>query len=500
MPRFNQSVPDSVFLQEMKKNVNWDFVPWRQQFLNRLTPQHQLSWEADMMNYDFALRLCPTGHGKSQHSTKDYSVYLSCEQPDTRTLLVSKTDRQASKFLREVRTTLEYNSKIIEYYGEIRDYNNSWNDHMIYVKRPQIHSDPTIEAIGVGGAITGGRFHRIICDDIIDDKNVKNPTVREDVKEWFYGTLMYRLEPNGHLFVIGTRKHERDLYNDLLTDPNWHTTVQAAFPDGKIPKHEFIYSKEGKIKEIKILEATKVLWPERWPAEQLLARYALNAPMFLREQMNDTTLLKGRMLPSDWYQYYSKEDIEDKNLSIYIGVDLCAWDELLSNPKTADYFSLFVLGLDREEYKYYGLDIHRGRYEFPKQKEMIYKYYKKWNPIFIGIESVTAQRYMPQQLREEHKSTEMESTIHQIPAKGSKVERIAGHTPIFQHGRFFIPQPDERRILGTDTDWTAFENEWIMFPDGEHDDLIDSLEISIRTSQLGGTFDLIDEELLEAYF
>ncbi len=64
-------------------------------------------------------------------------------------------------------------------------------------------------------------------DDLEDDKNMKNPQIRKDVKEWFYGPLMGAVDQsddediNWRVIYTDTIKHHDALIEELLHDSHW---------------------------------------------------------------------------------------------------------------------------------------------------------------------------------------------------------------------------------------------------------------------------------------
>jgi len=48
----------------------------------------------------------------------------------------------------------------------------------------------------------------------------------------------------------------------------------------------------------------------------------------------------------------------------------------------------------------------------------------------------------------------------------------------------FSTHPEE----GLDERWGGLVNEWIAFPDGSHDDLLDAVELALRNVSIGATY------------
>lgn len=262
------------------------------------------------------LLLAPRAHGKTETIVSFVSQEVA-ENRAVRILLISKTAEGAKKRLRRIKANLEGNARLIHDFGRFRpaklpahlagitdiDENGGrgkrqigyWTERYIYVERNSDKTDPTIEAVGWQGAILGGRFDLIICDDPIDSKLAQSETERAKAREWFYDTVLELLEPDGRIVVIGTRKHGDDLYQTLIDDPTFDLLHEKGIV--KWPEHfEAVTTRDEYGREIlvdiDIKGEAEVLWPERWPVKSLLGkllavRATVGSTIFLREIQNE---------------------------------------------------------------------------------------------------------------------------------------------------------------------------------------------------------------------
>ena len=71
-------------------------------------------------------------------------------------------------------------------------------------------------SIGVGGDILGRGAHIALIDDPFGSMaDARSPTMRENVWNWYNGSLYNRMEPDGAIVIIGHRMHEDDLQGRL---------------------------------------------------------------------------------------------------------------------------------------------------------------------------------------------------------------------------------------------------------------------------------------------
>ncbi len=158
-----------------------------------------------------------------------------------------------------------------------------WNKYGMTVPRETTFPDPTVYAIGVGGAITGSRPNVIIKDDLISLEAANSDVVMRSAIEWHKASraLMDEFEKETGAesleFIIGTKWAVFDLYAFVLDGD------EETPPD---------YSVEVVIR--KILEPNengdpKPIWPERFPPERIEQLRKEFGSMFFLLYMNEAS-------------------------------------------------------------------------------------------------------------------------------------------------------------------------------------------------------------------
>lgn len=257
---------------------------------------HQVEWIELALKSRRLCLMASRDHGKSKSYSEVLPLMKIAMDPNIRILLVSKTFALAKKSLRVIKAILENNEGFDSVFGNRYSGKEYWTESHIYCKRSMILKDPTVEAVGCTQAITGNRAELLICDDIIDDIMAVSEIQRKRTLDWFFGTLLELLEPDGQCIVIGTRKHYLDLYSYLLEkNATFDTRIYKAIEIKNIDDIEYtpIYEQKKQKKiivDVDIKEGNdyKVLWPEKWPLNRLLVKKEeTGSALFSREQQNE---------------------------------------------------------------------------------------------------------------------------------------------------------------------------------------------------------------------
>lgn len=425
----------------------------------------------------------PRDHGKSEIFCIAYPLRRICEDPDIRILIVQKTATEAEKTLQVIKTELESNGDLKTYYAAHwmrtvgqRDISNAtgvveragrregaWQQRRIYVKRNRRGKDPTVEAVGVGGAITGGHFDIIILDDVEDDENTRTPERLKWLHSWFNGTVLQLREPNTKVIVVGTLKTAaRDLYNSILENPMWNCKVVPAILSHELDDVEYepvIDEELGTIVDVDVKTMdVHTLWPAKWGIRELLLDMLASSvrSIWIREKLNDLRALAGKTFQRLWFRYCDYPELP-KIFERIIQI----WDTAFEEDESADWSACITLGLAAG--KVYVLDVFRERLAFPRLIPAVKAQYKKWKPERILIEDKASGKSALQVL-----TAETTLPVQAVSPKGlDKQARAQMVTVYFETGRV---------IFLAGAPWLAvFEDELVLFPEGANDDQVDAL-------------------------
>jgi len=285
---------------------------------------HHIRWIQHFIKHKQALTLGPRDHGKTETLCRIAITWEIVRNRNIRILLVSQASGLSIKSLSVVKAELEDNERLKRDFGAFYTIDNTWEKKQIYVIRPENLKDPTVEAIGIMGAVTGGRFDWIILDDIIDSLVVRTEDQRAKYRDYVNDTLIPLLEPGGRISVIGTRKHFDDVYGSFIKNKMWavHRDVAIIREPAKweiVELDEPIIEDDGTEIWFKVVIHSKdrgeVLWPEKWSMEDLLLlRYLIGSVLFNREYQNVIVDDENAIFKLKWL-----EQCRDENLSYVIG-------------------------------------------------------------------------------------------------------------------------------------------------------------------------------------
>jgi len=161
----------------------------------------QSAWE------DSCLQLAPRGYGKTTILTITKAVHEIIKNPNVRILIASNTQLQSEVFLREIKFHLEHNPLLTYYFGRFFSPEKWDVREIVVLPRTSSAKESTVTCVGVGGPVASRHYDIIIADDLVDEENSRTEVQREKTRVWFYKTLQPCLEPDGKLFIVGTRYH-----------------------------------------------------------------------------------------------------------------------------------------------------------------------------------------------------------------------------------------------------------------------------------------------------
>lgn len=433
----------------------------------------------------------PRDHGKSEIFCLSYPLRRICEDPNVRILVVQKRATEAEKTLAVIKQELESNVRLKAYYSSHwdetvghRDISNqsgqvefagkkegAWQQSRIYCKRTRRGKDPTVEAVGVGGAITGGHYDIIILDDIEDDENTRTDERLNGLIEWFTGTIMQLREPHTKIVVVGTLKtNKQDIYKLVLNSPVWDTYLTGAILSHALEdiQYEPLRNEDGVVVGVDVTTPdVQVLWPQKWDIASLMLEKlaSLDLGVWIREKLNDLRALAGKVFKRDQFGWFDDETLAQIRVSGGFERIIQAWDTAYEESERADFSVCVTAGLWRN--KVYILDVFRQRMELPQLKQAIISQYQQWRPEKVLIENRASGKSVFQVLRQESGVP-----VAEVDPQGKdKVSRSRSVTVFIDNARVLL----RAAALWLD----AFLGELTMFPGSEHDDQVDAFVYAV---------------------
>ena len=265
---------------------------------------------------------------------------------------------------------------------------------------------------------------------------------------------------NGAIVLVMQRLHEDDPAGVLLRSSEKWTVVSLpaiAEQDEQIPIGNG---------QIHVRRAGDVLHPEREPREVLESlRAQLGAETFAAQYQQQPVAPGGAMIRRSWVRRY---DQLPKS-----GLIIQSWDVANKQGEENDY-SVCTTWLIHE-HRYYLIDVLRGRFDFPTLRTRVSEHAKLHKASHILIEDAGFGTALIQELKGAHCSA-----IAVKPEYDKKI-RMAIQSAKFENGQVFFPMV---------APWLRdLEDELFAFPNGRHDDQVDSISQALGHKSPSGWTD-----------
>jgi len=333
-----------------------------------------------------------------------------------------------------------------------------------------------VVAAGVGGGITGKGAHLLIIDDPYKNReDADSEAYRRRVMSWYTSSAYTRLEEGGAVVIIHQRWHREDLIGELLkamsTDPLADQWVVLCLPALAYSEDELAKTEEEQRQALlegiwKDREDTlgrkpgEALWPQKYDREIL-------------EKIRRNLELNGGLL--DWYALYQQQprpqeggffDIPDFEI-VEKAPDGLRWyryvDLAISEKKTADWNASVAVAMDKDGTVYLRDMIRvQGWLEFRERAKAAMlsdlEYGTTW-----AVEDVAFQALALQEFRRDAELANV--NIISITPRGDKVERARPLQGRAKAGKVKLVRGNWNQ---------AFILEALDFPNGRHDDQIDT--------------------------
>ena len=309
-----------------------------------------------------------------------------------------------------------------------------------------------------GGTVTGMGADIIVIDDPQNPQLARSDIERENANRFFNETLRSRLNnpDKGVFIVIMQRLHEQDLTGMLLDkEPeNWeHICLPAELSDLVKPK------------ELKQFYTDGLLFPKRLSKSTLDSfKLGLGSYGYSGQYSQIPSPDQGGIFKGDWFNII-------KRLPENINSDSLKWDFYLdtayTNKQENDATAMMCAAFHNNEL--YIREVKAVRLEFPELIKEIQAFTFSngyTNRSRIYVEPKASGKSIVQMLK---RSTGL-NVIEDKPPSQDKVSRASSISAFVESGR--VNLLDGRYI-------DSFLNELKAFPNGSHDDQVDTLVMAI---------------------
>ena len=409
--------------------------------------------------------------GKSEFSSYLFPAYFLGKFPHKKIIMGTHTAGLSEDFGRRVRNLIDS-----EEYSEVFPQTIVAADQKAAGKW-STSAGGQYYAAGVGGALAGRGADLFVIDDPHSEQDVKtNSRLAFDTAwSWFQTGPLQRLMPGGAIIVIMTRWSLLDLTGRLI---DYQTKNPDALPWEIVELPAILHEDT---------EQEKSLWPEQWPLAALKQAKAAMDPQYWNAQyMQNPTSNNAAIVSRKSWRIWEAEEPPRCDYIIQ------SWDTAFEAKTRSDYSACTTWGVWYNEEEGNApqlilLDAFKDRMEFPELKAMALKHYKEWEPDAFVIEKKAAGAPLIQELRN------MGIFVQEFtPSRGNdKIVRMNAVADLFSSGKVWAP----------DTRWAREVIEEVAsFPNGEHDDYVDTTSQALLRFRQGGFIPLDSDEKDEPIF
>lgn len=172
---------------------------------------------------------------------KETNIYKPGEEGrNTRILLATETIKLSSAQLRWIQNKMDTNEILRALWPHCvwsngRKDSPKWTEEVLVIPRSENYREGSIEAVGVGTAITGRHYTAHIFDDLVTFEASRSELVMGEAISWFKASraLMDDVD-TGLEWTIGTKWAVYDLYSEIANDPSVECRSMGMVVDGKI--------------------------------------------------------------------------------------------------------------------------------------------------------------------------------------------------------------------------------------------------------------------------
>lgn len=425
-----------------KEGYRWYPSPFHMFLCDKV--QEFIEKDSDFPSGEFLILNTPPQVGKSTTITETLPAWYKMRYPDKGVIVISYGDDLASRFGRA-------NLDKIKRYGKL--FGLSINKKKATAQEIELlnHKGQLISR-GLKSPLTGYTGNLILIDDPIKNRqDADSETKRNALWEEFNDSISTRLNNGDKLILIMTRWHEDDLAARIMSEYPERTTVinvpcEADSEDDPLGRAigDPICPEIGRDKEW--VEDKKSTVTSEEGSRTWNALY-----------QGRPSAREGNILKREWWQYYNVSDYYDGTLKF--DLMLMSVDATFKDGKKNDYVAIEVWG--KKGANSYLVDLINEHLDIVATMAAIRQMQAKHRRLSATlIEDAANGTALITMLR-----NELPGLIGVTPDK-SKEARVNAVAPYIEAKNVYLPR---------DKDFTwEFIDQASSFPNGKHDDMVDS--------------------------
>jgi len=292
-----------------------------------------------------AVIVAPRAIGKTTLISNTYPLKRMLYRDSRFIIMMGASADTAMEQTENMKAELGTNERIRAVFGKVVSDSVSKEEWNVWFTDDQVGAK--VLPRGAGQKVRGRKYRQyrpdlILVDDLENDKNIKSELMREDVKKWFFSSLMNLTDvygDTGRIIVVGTIMHQDSLLSNLLELPDWEKIVLSLADDNMHSNIPEWYSDD------QVIELRESL------------RRAGELDKFYMEFMSTVTSGEDGLFRASYFTYYEEEELKGRGgLETVVLADPAR----TTGTRSADS-AIMAVTLDGERDRLYVRDIYAGK-------------------------------------------------------------------------------------------------------------------------------------------
>lgn len=429
----------------------------------------------------------PPRHMKSIQVAVMWPVWVWINQPQFRWLFASYSSSLSVRDSLKCRRLIE-SPWFQERWGERFQLTSDQNAKTMFENNKTGYRMAT----SVEASTTGHGGDAIVIDDPHNALEAQSDAMRESTLEWWDQAMSTRLNNprTGSRVIVMQRLHEKDLSGHLLAQGGWeHLCLPAQYEGArKATSLGFVDPRT---------KAGELLWPERFgqaEVEELkksLGEYGSSGQLQQRPSPAE-----GGIVKREWFRLWKADSPLPKLSYVVQSYDTAFTEKTTGDPTAHSCWGVFNMP---EGKCVMLLDAWQDHLGYPDLRKKMYSEYssvygdKDKTVDAVLIEEKGSGISLAQDLRRARIPVKTYN-----PGRADKTTRVHAVAPLLEAGLVYIPESKKRP--NSFPSWAdQLIHQLMLFPNGEHDDLVDTMSQALIFLRDSGLLSLDEAKWVREY-
>lgn len=447
----------------------------------------------------------PPRYGKSEIVSRTYPAWYLGRKPDRKVIIGSYNSDLARGFGREVRNIVK-DKDYQKIFPGVRVAADSGAANEWRISAPGHKKAGEFFTVGTDSGVAGKGFNLGILDDPLSEQGRDSKLLKDKLWNWYPPGFYTRRQPEENAIVVmATRWAKDDLSGRLLRaaeldkDADQWTVLSIPALLDKSSRKSIVYvcnqiGMPGAAEELKTDHSSA---PRRFDDKELMrTKRTLSERDWNALYQQKPVDAEGRILKREhWRLWPSHMPDGTRNPLPPVHTVIQCYDTAFEEKQDADYSARTTWGLfdfddfGKSEIRTHAilLEAWRGRVGFPELRDEAFLSYRKMNPDVVLIEKRASGHSLIQELRKGGVPVRQWLPKGAVGGKG-KVPRAHAASVILEQGAVWYPAREwAMRVIDECGD----------FPQGEHDDWVDTVTMALIYMRKSFSLELESDERLD---